>query len=85
MCSSARVVSIAATCIVTAGCVVQVPRLYHLSVALPHFKKWQAPDSFTALHAYLDKVRQHPAFKATDYGENMIIKGWVSHGIPERP
>jgi hypothetical protein len=60
----------------------QLPRLYHLSVALPHFKQWQLPEKFQALLAYMEKVKQHPAFKATDYGSEMIIKGWVDHGVP---
>ena len=66
---------------ITVEMVVQVPRLYHLSVALPHFKQWHAPEQFEALRAYLQKAKLHPAFQATDYGEDMIINGWEDHGV----
>lgn len=61
----------------------QVPRLYHASVALPHFKKWSFPDDFPALNAYIKSTQAHPAFKATDYGPEMILSGWRAHGLAD--
>lgn len=59
----------------------QLPRLYHMAVALPHFKQWTVPEKFSALLAYMKLADEHPAFKATDYGADMIIKGWLGHGL----
>jgi glutathione dehydrogenase/transferase len=59
----------------------QLPRLYHLSVALPHFRGWQLPAELTALKDYIAKAQTTDAFKATDYGADMIIKGWEAHGV----
>ena len=61
----------------------QIPRLYHATVALGHFKKWSMPEELTAVNAYVASTRAHPAFKATDYGTEMILKGWRAHGMAD--
>eukprot|EP00892_Ulva_mutabilis_P002503 jgi/Ulvmu1/12253/UM086_0046.1 len=60
-----------------------VPRLYHASVALPHFKAWSFPEELAALNAYVERCKAHPAFKATDYGADMILNGWRAHGLAD--
>ncbi|KAG2490960.1 hypothetical protein HYH03_010637 [Edaphochlamys debaryana] len=55
------------------------PKLYHTVVALRHFRGWELPAEFTAIRKYLDAIKQMPEWKATDYGEAQILKGWERH------
>lgn len=55
------------------------PRLYHIKVALAHFKHFAIPADLKALSRYLDAVTALPEWKATDYGEDAIIAGWTAH------
>ena len=56
--------------------VVQLPRLYHMEVALGKFKEWQVPAQFGKLRAYLEAAKASDAFKNTKYAEDLIIAGW---------
>lgn len=55
------------------------PKLYHATVALGHFKGWQLPSEFKALHKYLEEIQKLPAWQATDYGKESILAGWKRH------
>jgi len=56
------------------------PKLYHMAVALPHFKKgWSLPSGAAAVGEYLARVQALPAWKATAYGEDAVIAGWNRH------
>jgi glutathione S-transferase len=55
------------------------PKLYHCKVALKHFKNFDFPSDLTAISDYLNTIGQQAAWKATDYGEAMIISGWAKH------
>ncbi|KAL6753232.1 dehydroascorbate reductase [Haematococcus lacustris] len=55
------------------------PKLYHAQVALQHLKGYTLPDRFSALHKYLDYIKQQPAWQATDYGAAAIVAGWSAH------
>ncbi|KAJ7522735.1 hypothetical protein O6H91_18G024700 [Diphasiastrum complanatum] len=55
------------------------PKLYHLIVALKHFKKWTIPLEFTYLDAYIKKMFARPSFTKTKPPEDLIIRGWERH------
>lgn len=55
------------------------PKMYHTIVALKHFKQWQLPAQMSAIQRYMGAVMQQPEWKATDYGQELIIKGWAAH------
>jgi glutathione S-transferase len=55
------------------------PKLYHALTALPHFKKYVMPAEYTAIIKYMEAVKQLPGWKNTDYGTDLIIKGWTRH------
>ena len=57
--------------------IVQFPRLYHLTTALDHFKGWKMPGKLGNVTEYIDRVKQTDAFTNTDYGQEMILKGWA--------
>ena len=54
----------------------QVPRLYHATVTLPEYKKYTIPDTFPHVMKYFAAAKETEAFKKSDYGADMIIKGW---------
>eukprot|EP01025_Chloroclados_australasicus_P053834 TRINITY_DN6368_c0_g2_i1.p1 TRINITY_DN6368_c0_g2~~TRINITY_DN6368_c0_g2_i1.p1 ORF type:complete len:289 (-),score=30.25 TRINITY_DN6368_c0_g2_i1:210-1076(-) len=60
------------------------PRMYHARTALPHFIGWSFPDKYTNIFSYMSAVMDTQAFKNTDYGGEMIIKGWEGHGISKK-
>lgn len=57
------------------------PKLHHMTVALPHFKKggWAMPAGAAAVGEYLDRVRALPAWKACAYADSAVIAGWERH------
>lgn len=56
------------------------PKLYHAVVALGHWKGWAMDAAmYPALARYWSAVTALPAWKATDYGAEAIIKGWGAH------
>ncbi|KAJ4719806.1 Glutathione S-transferase [Melia azedarach] len=52
------------------------PKLYHLQVALEHFKKWTVPENLTHVHEYLKKVFGLESFKKTKAEKQYVIAGW---------
>lgn len=52
------------------------PRLYHATVALKYYKKWELPAELTALAKYMQYIKTLPAWHKSDYGEESIIRSW---------
>ncbi|KAK7310256.1 hypothetical protein RJT34_07657 [Clitoria ternatea] len=53
------------------------PKLYHLVVALGHFKKWSIPENLTHLHNYIKLLFSRESFKKTKAAEEYVIAGWA--------
>ena len=61
-----------------------MPKLYHITVALDHFRGWKIPDKYTALKNYMDSYMARDAWKNTYYSPELVVKGWVRHGLQVR-
>ncbi|XAR66315.1 Glutathione dehydrogenase (ascorbate) [Bertholletia excelsa] len=53
-----------------------VPKLYHLEVALDHFKGWKVPESFVCFHNYLKLIYARESFKKTAAEKKYMIASW---------
>lgn len=58
------------------------PKLYHLQVALGHFKSWSLPSSLPAVHDYMKALFSLHSFEKTKTEEKYIISGWASKVHP---
>ncbi|KAL6123842.1 hypothetical protein ACLB2K_076359 [Fragaria x ananassa] len=61
---------------VTAADLSLAPKLYHLKVALGHFKKWTVPKALTHYHKYTELLFSRESFAKTIPEEKYIIAGW---------
>ncbi|XP_024983555.1 probable glutathione S-transferase DHAR2, chloroplastic [Cynara cardunculus var. scolymus] len=52
------------------------PKLYHLEIALGHYKKWSVPDSLPHLQAYMKSVFSLESFTKTMPLTEDVIEGW---------
>ncbi|XP_042968383.1 glutathione S-transferase DHAR2-like [Carya illinoinensis] len=52
------------------------PKLYHLEVALGHFKNWTVPESLTHFHIYKKLLFSRDSFQKTNPAIESIIAGW---------
>ncbi|KAJ4807616.1 Chloride intracellular channel protein 1 [Rhynchospora pubera] len=53
------------------------PKLYHLKVALGHFKGWTVPQAFTHVNNYMNALFSRESFKNTKpAGDEYVIAGW---------
>ncbi|XP_052312456.1 glutathione S-transferase DHAR2, partial [Populus trichocarpa] len=52
------------------------PKLYHLEVALAHFKNWTIPDKLTHVLNYIKLLFSHESFEKTKAAKEHIIAGW---------
>eukprot|EP00258_Populus_trichocarpa_P006928 XP_002311137.1 glutathione S-transferase DHAR2 isoform X1 [Populus trichocarpa] len=52
------------------------PKLYHLEVALGHFKNWTIPDNLTHVLNYIKLLFSRESFKKTRAAEEHVIAGW---------
>jgi len=53
------------------------PKLYHLKVALAHFKKWSVPEELTYVRDYMETLFSRESFLRTSApDEQYIIAGW---------
>ncbi|KAF8395057.1 hypothetical protein HHK36_018996 [Tetracentron sinense] len=52
------------------------PKLYHLEVALGHFKSWPIPESFTSVHNYMKLLFSRESFIKTKAAKEYVIAGW---------
>ncbi|CAM6036518.1 unnamed protein product [Sphagnum compactum] len=55
------------------------PKLYHLKVALAHYKNWSIPEDLTNLQNYIKLVHSRESFEKTKAPEYVVIKGWSTH------
>ncbi|KAF3433780.1 hypothetical protein FNV43_RR24883 [Rhamnella rubrinervis] len=52
------------------------PKLYHLDVALAHFKKWTVPEDLTHFLNYKKLLFSRESFEKTKAEEKYVIAGW---------
>lgn len=55
------------------------PKLYHAKVALKHYKDYDIPAAFDAVHQYMDRVFSSELFRKVLYTPETIIWGWSKH------
>ncbi|CAH2036798.1 unnamed protein product [Thlaspi arvense] len=53
------------------------PKLYHLEVALGHFKSWSVPGSLSHVHRYMKALFSLDSFEKTKPEEKYVISGWA--------
>ncbi|KAH6806320.1 dehydroascorbate reductase 2 [Perilla frutescens var. frutescens] len=53
------------------------PKLYHLDVALGHFKGWTIPESLTHVHNYKKLLFSRECFQKTQAAKEHVIAGWA--------
>ncbi|KAL9418912.1 hypothetical protein AB3S75_036798 [Citrus x aurantiifolia] len=53
------------------------PKLYHLQVALEHFKQWTVPESLAHVHGYIKKLFALESFQKTKAEKQYVIAGWA--------
>ncbi|GJP48101.1 hypothetical protein CLOM_g7382 [Closterium sp. NIES-68] len=61
---------------VTAVDIALSPKLYHMTVTLPHYKNWHIPEEFTRVHAYIKALHSRESFKKTAAPPEVVIAGW---------
>ncbi|XP_078178589.1 putative glutathione S-transferase DHAR1, cytosolic [Carex rostrata] len=54
------------------------PKLYHMEVALGHFKGWKVPESFANYHTYTKLIFSRESFTKTKAAEEYMIAGWAT-------
>ncbi|KAH7548010.1 hypothetical protein ACOSP7_032681 [Xanthoceras sorbifolium] len=52
------------------------PKMYHLKIALGHFKKWSVPENLTHVHNYMKVMFGRESFEKTKAAEKYVIAGW---------
>ncbi|TKY50638.1 Glutathione S-transferase DHAR2 [Spatholobus suberectus] len=53
------------------------PKLYHLVVALGHFKNWSIPESLAHVHNYTKLLFSRESFEKTKPAKEYVIAGWA--------
>ncbi|CAL4903201.1 unnamed protein product [Urochloa decumbens] len=53
------------------------PKLFHLQVALEHFKGWKIPENLTSVHAYTNALFSRESFVKTKPATEYLIAGWA--------
>ncbi|KAL6325110.1 hypothetical protein AAG906_022677 [Vitis piasezkii] len=52
------------------------PKLYHLEIALGHYKKWTVPDSLPFVKSYMKNIFSMESFVKTRGLPEDVIAGW---------
>ncbi|OVA01708.1 Glutathione S-transferase [Macleaya cordata] len=52
------------------------PKLYHLEIALGHYKKWSVPDSLPYMKSYMKRIFSMDSFIKTRAQPEDVIAGW---------
>ncbi|XP_031257918.1 glutathione S-transferase DHAR3, chloroplastic [Pistacia vera] len=52
------------------------PKLYHLEIALGHYKKWSVPDSLQYVKSYMKNIFSKDSFIKTQALPEDVIAGW---------
>lgn len=53
------------------------PKLYHLEIALGHFKGWSVPESLTHVHKYMKSLFLRESFEKTKAAKEHVVAGWA--------
>ncbi|GAB2279898.1 Glutathione S-transferase dhar3, chloroplastic [Dionaea muscipula] len=53
------------------------PKLYHLEIALGHYKDWLIPDSLTYLRSYMKVLFSRDSFVKTIAARDDVVVGWA--------
>ncbi|KAL1806057.1 hypothetical protein DCAR_0831810 [Daucus carota subsp. sativus] len=53
------------------------PKLYHMEVALGHFKGWTTPSTLTNLLSYMKLLFAKPSFEKTKAAKEHVVAGWA--------
>ncbi|CAM0957918.1 unnamed protein product [Alopecurus aequalis] len=61
------------------------PKLFHLQVALEHFKGWKIPETLTSVHAYTEALFSRESFVKTKPAKEHLIAGWEPKVNPPPP
>lgn len=56
-----------------------MPKLYHMQVALKHFKDWELPERYSAIRQYIQAFEARPSWQHTYYAPDVVIAGWQKH------
>ncbi|KAG7590202.1 Glutathione S-transferase N-terminal [Arabidopsis suecica] len=54
------------------------PKLYHLEVALGHYKNWSVPESLTNVRNYAKALFSRDSFEKTKAKKEIVVAGWES-------
>ncbi|RID75144.1 hypothetical protein BRARA_B02202 [Brassica rapa] len=54
------------------------PKLYHLEIALGHYKKWSVPESLTNVRSYTNALFSRDSFEKTKAKKEFVVAGWAS-------
>lgn len=54
------------------------PKLYHLEIALGHYKGWSVPDSLSYVREYMKRIFSMESFARTQALREDVIDGWKS-------
>lgn len=55
------------------------PKLYHLEIALGHYKNWSVPDSLPYVKSYMKNIHSRDSFVKTMAAREDVIAGWAKH------
>lgn len=53
------------------------PKLYHLEIALGHFKGWSVPENLTHVRNYMKSLFSRESFEKTKAAKEYVIAGWA--------
>ncbi|XP_050210394.1 glutathione S-transferase DHAR2-like [Mercurialis annua] len=62
---------------VTAADLSLTPKLYHLDIALGHFKKWFVPEDLICVNDYMRMMFSRESFVKTKAAKEHVIAGWA--------
>ncbi|CAH8347756.1 unnamed protein product [Eruca vesicaria subsp. sativa] len=54
------------------------PKLYHLEIALGHYKNWSVPESLTNVRSYANTLFSRESFEKTKAKKEFVVAGWAS-------
>ncbi|XP_074304913.1 glutathione S-transferase DHAR3, chloroplastic-like [Silene latifolia] len=55
------------------------PKLYHMEIALGHYKRWSVPDSLSYVKSYMKSIFSRDSFVKTTASPEDVIAGWAKH------
>lgn len=64
---------------VSAADLALAPKLYHMQIALGHYKNWFLPESLPYVKSYMENMFSRESFKKTVASPEDVITGWAKH------